>query len=169
MKGNDIVDLKQAAQDSDWTREGYLQKIYTKEEQEFIGNAYAPDTLVWLLWSMKEAAYKIFSKKNDLRNYAPARIVCTVEPPKVNFVLSWPTSMTVYGKAEHEGMVYFTKSFLNYPEQYIHTLACSDAEDLERTEVRIQEYDSEFDYQRLHPDSVSHHGRYLAMLFSSQQ
>ena len=34
MIGNDIVDLKQAAKDSNWQRPRFLDKVFTKHEQD---------------------------------------------------------------------------------------------------------------------------------------
>jgi hypothetical protein len=167
MRGNDIVDLKQAAQDSDWRRKGYLQKIYTAEEQECIGNALEPNVLVWLFWSMKEAAYKIFSRYTGLHKYIPFRIACTVGPLELPFSLSPPSAMTVYGKAMHDGKIYFTKSLLNFEEQYIHSLAAIHSDLLETADIQIRDFDPDFNYKKLNPDSVSHHGRYLALLFNA--
>ena len=59
MIGNDIVDLKQAAKDSSWKRPRFLDKIFTPREQQLIWSAKDQDQMVWLLWSMKEAAYKV--------------------------------------------------------------------------------------------------------------
>ncbi|RZM18358.1 MAG: 4'-phosphopantetheinyl transferase superfamily protein, partial [Pedobacter sp.] len=53
MIGNDIVDLLQASKDSDWNRKGYLDKIFTEEEQFLIASEMHSSLVVWLLWSMK--------------------------------------------------------------------------------------------------------------------
>jgi phosphopantetheinyl transferase (holo-ACP synthase) len=58
MIGNDVVDLV-LARKKVWRRTGYLQKIFTESEQLLIENSSNPHVLVWKLWSMKEAAYKI--------------------------------------------------------------------------------------------------------------
>ncbi len=58
MIGNDIVDLQFAKKQSDWRRKGWLQKIFTTIEQEYIVSSKDPNLTVWKLWSMKEAVYK---------------------------------------------------------------------------------------------------------------
>ncbi|MEG9326693.1 4'-phosphopantetheinyl transferase superfamily protein [Salinimicrobium catena] len=58
MIGNDVVDLKAAAAESDWSRKGFLEKVFSEEERELICAAADQHQMVWLLWSMKEAAYK---------------------------------------------------------------------------------------------------------------
>lgn len=58
MIGNDIVDLSLAKKQSNWRRKGFLEKVYSSNEQAMILKSSAPDILVWKLWSMKESAYK---------------------------------------------------------------------------------------------------------------
>jgi len=78
MIGNDIVDLKQAAKDSNWKRPRYLDKIYTKKEQGIIFSAKNQDQMVWLLWSMKEAAYKVNVQQFGKRFFNPKKLVCNL-------------------------------------------------------------------------------------------
>lgn len=77
MIGNDIIDLRAARRESNWQRKGYLDKIYTPREQQMIGDAPCPERMVWLLWSMKESAYKIYNRETGLRFYAPLKLQCT--------------------------------------------------------------------------------------------
>lgn len=58
MIGNDVVDLAAAAGESDWRRKGYLKKVFTYRERQAIFHTENQHQMVWLLWSMKEAAYK---------------------------------------------------------------------------------------------------------------
>lgn len=77
MIGNDIVDLNLAITQSNWKRRGFLQKIFTEEERDFILNTENPEFNVWLMWSMKEAVYKAVQRKYTLeRFYNPKRFVC---------------------------------------------------------------------------------------------
>lgn len=78
MIGNDIVDLAQARQDSNWRRKGFLDKIFTPHEQQLIQGATDPDCLVWLLWSMKESTYKLAVRRTKNRIFAPAKIACSL-------------------------------------------------------------------------------------------
>lgn len=59
--GNDIVDLerspKHKAQD-----QRFMQRVFTPQEQAAILEAKDPETLLWLFWAAKEAAYKAISK-----------------------------------------------------------------------------------------------------------
>lgn len=78
MTGNDIVDITAAAVESNWKRKGFLQKIFTQKEQEYIHNAAAPTQMVWKLWSMKESAYKIYTRQYGGRFFAPKKLNCTL-------------------------------------------------------------------------------------------
>lgn len=156
MIGNDIVDLVQAAKDSDWNRKGYLEKIFTPEEQFMISSDIYPDLMVWLLWSMKESAYKIHSRDTKLRSFAPAKLRCT------NLIIHEGCAT---GNVFYEDQLYFTSSII-LTDNYIHTIAATRAEDLDRIKVKISDYPgSSSDYRSTLPASVSHHGRYLALTY----
>lgn len=76
MIGNDIVDLKQAAKDSNWKRPRFLDKVFTKVEQSIISSSENKDQTVWLLWSMKEAAYKAYVREFEHPFFNLKRIQC---------------------------------------------------------------------------------------------
>lgn len=76
MIGNDIVDLSFAYKESDWQRKGFLEKQFTEHEQSLIFNSKNPFQTVWLLWSMKESAYKIWIQLQNKRIFAPLRFEC---------------------------------------------------------------------------------------------
>ncbi|RPD99672.1 4-phosphopantetheinyl transferase family protein [Aureibaculum marinum] len=78
MIGNDVVDLAVAKKQSDWCRIGFLNKIFTKQEQYIINNATDSFKAVWLLWSMKESVYKVYCQQNNTRFFAPKKFVCTI-------------------------------------------------------------------------------------------
>jgi phosphopantetheinyl transferase (holo-ACP synthase) len=77
MLGNDIVDLAKARAESNWLRKGYLDKVFSAQEQESIFQSVSPHTLLWCYWSMKEAAYKITNRQTKLRFYAPKKFSCS--------------------------------------------------------------------------------------------
>ncbi|MGB7841855.1 MAG: 4'-phosphopantetheinyl transferase superfamily protein, partial [Salinimicrobium sp.] len=66
MIGNDVVDLQLASRQSNWRRKGFLEKVFSAEEQQQIIASARPDRLVWLFWSMKEAAYKAHQRRLQL-------------------------------------------------------------------------------------------------------
>lgn len=73
MIGNDVVDLSLAATESNWRRRGYLDKLFSPAEQRLITAACDRDVMVWMLWSAKEAAYKMIHRATRQRTYAPLR------------------------------------------------------------------------------------------------
>jgi phosphopantetheinyl transferase (holo-ACP synthase) len=78
MTGNDIVDLATAAVESNWKRKGFIEKIFTLQEQEYISNSATPEQMVWRLWTMKESAYKIYIRQFGGRFFAPQKLSCTI-------------------------------------------------------------------------------------------
>jgi len=153
MIGNDIVDLLQADRDSNWNRKGYLNKIFTEEEQFLISSDMHPSLMVWLLWSMKEAAYKINSRESKLRTFAPVKLRCN------NLVIRKGKAS---GHVLYEDEVYFTSSV--FTDDYVHTIAARAEKDLQLTDVKITDHTGD-EYRSSNPASVSHHGRYLALAY----
>ena len=76
MIGNDIVDLNLASIESNWQRKGFLDKVFTKKEQILILNTSDAFKMVWLLWSMKESAYKVYVQQYEQRFFAPKKLAC---------------------------------------------------------------------------------------------
>jgi len=84
--GNDIVDLELAHKESNWQRKGFLDKIFTPQEQYQIRSSIIPDLTVWSFWSRKEAAYKIYNRQNGFRKFNPIQFECfNLEFEKVIF------------------------------------------------------------------------------------
>ena len=79
MIGNDIVDLALAKKESNWQRNRFLDKIFTKNEQQIILNDANPEIMVWNLWSRKEAAYKIYNRETGIRGFFPLQLECFYE------------------------------------------------------------------------------------------
>ncbi|TCC86697.1 4-phosphopantetheinyl transferase family protein [Pedobacter hiemivivus] len=155
MIGNDIVDLSQAAKESNWKRTGYLEKLFTMAERFLIHVAKDPEVMVWLLWTMKESAYKAHAKETKIRTFAPTLLCCT------NVVVH-PTLAT--GNVFYQGKMYYTQSTLS--EAYIHTIASEKTKVLSSLQLKISDYDeSDSAYRSTNPASVSHHGNYLALIY----
>lgn len=154
MIGNDIVDLPQAAKDSNWKRRGFLDKLFDAEEQRLIlnGNLDA-ELMVWLLWSMKESAYKINNRITNLRSFAPIKLVCS------NLLIS---EKAATGLISIAGETYLSAT--EFTADYVHTVAAKDPLKLENIRIEISDYYEGY-HSRL-PQSVSHHGRYLALAYS---
>lgn len=116
MIGNDVVDLKQASINSPknfkglrWKR--FLDKVFTEKEQKFIMNSKNQFEIVWLLWSMKEAAYKIHMRQYAKRTFNPKQLKCEVYYKR-------------RGKVSIDNQLYYTTSQIN--EDYIYTTATSE-------------------------------------------
>lgn len=132
MIGNDIVDLNLAKTESNWKRNGFLEKIFTEKEQEFINYAKSSFEMVWLLWSMKESAYKIFFKQHSLQFFAPKRFECDIN--------------TSRNTVKIDDMVYDTTSTIS--NNSIHTIAnlttaksiITDCFKLENNRYEVQHY-----------------------------
>jgi phosphopantetheinyl transferase (holo-ACP synthase) len=78
MVGNDIVDIKEAKLKSYWQRPRFLEKLFTLQEQQYIHNSENPFLMVWRLWSMKEAAYKLYTQLKPSRFYNPKQFECKI-------------------------------------------------------------------------------------------
>ena len=78
MIGNDVIDLKLAAVESNWQRKGFLNKIFTDSEQNSILNSNNPFQTIWLLWSMKESAYKVYVQQYPQRFFNPKKLDCSL-------------------------------------------------------------------------------------------
>lgn len=76
MVGNDIVDIEEAMQASNWQRPRFLEKLFTIKEQQSIQNSENSFLMVWRLWSMKEAAYKLYTQLHPSRFYMPKSFEC---------------------------------------------------------------------------------------------
>lgn len=71
MIGNDIVDIAEAKANSNWQHPRFLDKLFTTEEQQYINTSKDAFIAIWQLWSIKEAAYKLYTQMNPSRFYNP--------------------------------------------------------------------------------------------------
>jgi len=85
MIGNDIVDIIETRKTTNWRRPRFLEKLFTRREQHWIKNCEDPFLMVWRLWSMKEAAYKLYIQINPSRFYNPKAFKCDIENLKVRY------------------------------------------------------------------------------------
>ena len=113
MIGNDIIDLSLAKTESNWRRIGFLKKQFTTNEQLLILATSNSFQLVWRLWSMKEAAYKVYVQQNDLRFFAPKKFDCLL-------------ISETKGLVHYKDQTFYTSSIVN--QNYIFTLASSKIE-----------------------------------------
>jgi len=101
MIGNDIVDIATSRIESNWNRKGFLNKIFTIEEQVQIQNSENQEIMVWNLWSRKEAAYKILNRMTQIRIFNPKQLECIDFEFKDNFI---------FGKVISENNTFLTKT-----------------------------------------------------------
>ena len=165
MIGNDIVDLELAKTQSNWKRKGYLDKIFTKNEQLHILSSENPDETVWNLWSRKEASYKIYNRITENRIYNPIQFEC------FDFE-------HLIGKVKNNGVFYFTKTEIN--SLYIHTISVLNINDFEKISYQNRNSDiikmNGIPYLKnpskkiLNAISISNHGRFekTVSLFQTQ-
>lgn len=113
MIGNDIVDLKAAAGETNWRRKGFLEKVFSARERELLSPDRDQHKIVWLLWSMKEAAYKARQRRfNMARSLDWQSLECS---------LGQITSEGASGEVKAGGKRYFTVSEIS--SEKIHTCA----------------------------------------------
>lgn len=128
MIGNDIIDLVAARRESNWQRPGFLHKLFTDKERGIIESSVHPDSRVWLLWSMKESAYKAWMQQGGKRFFGPKKIRCQLEY-KVN-------DYKTIGSVTIENNLFHTQSILT--ESYIYTsTAKQDDSTIYQTEFQV--------------------------------
>lgn len=110
MIGNDVVDLKLAQQRPKRDLHRFLNKIFSNNEKVLIFQNENQELLIWLFWSMKEAAYKAHQRQFNLeRRYNPLFFEC---------------SLSFLGENEAKGSVlagnnkYATRSFFDFEKVY---------------------------------------------------
>ncbi|WP_395074929.1 4'-phosphopantetheinyl transferase superfamily protein [Flavobacterium sp.] len=155
MIGNDIIDLRLARIESNWRRKGFLDKIFTKNEQISIQNSINQDIMVWNLWSRKEASYKIYNRETGIRSFNPIQFECF----GVDLKMGW-----VNFKNEQ----YFTKT--QFSKHFIHTISVLKKSDLKKikilkksTEITKENNIPFYFNEKLNsllPISKSHHGNF---------
>lgn len=154
MIGNDIVDLALAEKESNWKRKGFIDKIFTPQEQSLIKTSINQEIIIWNLWSRKEAAYKIYNRQTEIRKYNPIQFEC------------FDLNLGI-GKVVFENQVFYTKTEIS--SEYIYTIAVSDIENFNKIKTlddaaNIQKQNGIPFYinenQIINPISKTHHGRF---------
>jgi len=124
MIGNDIIDLNIAKKESNWKRKGYLNKVFSKDEICFVLNQPNPELLVWLLWSMKESAYKIIHRETLIRKY---------EPWKLEGVVLSKHRTLFLGKIKFEKKTFLTKTIIS--GNILHTIAVAEGRSFDNLRI----------------------------------
>lgn len=159
MIGNDIVDLALARKESNWQRNGFLDKIFTAKEQILIFNAKNSEIMVWNLWSRKEAVYKIYNRETGIRGFFPLELEC--------FDIAC-TEGIMYGEVVVRNLRYFTKTIIS--TEVINTIAVKNSTAYDSiTTCNGREFiiknNGIPNFVRkkngcMQPASISHHGRF---------
>lgn len=163
MIGNDVIDLIVAHEESDWQREGFLEKVFTDNEQKLIFDHEIPEIMVWVLWSKKESAYKIYNRLTSHRAYIPLFFECSEIDVRSN---------CIFAKVSFEEFSFYTKTYVT--NDFIRTIAVKEFKDLKRVKVldrniRIKKSNGVPDYfdelaHEFRPVSISHHGRFESIV-----
>jgi len=163
MIGNDIIDLDLAGKESNWQRKGFVDKIFTDREQELIFSHDVPEIMVWMLWSMKESAYKVYNRLTARRAYIPQIFEC--------YELDVRQSSAT-GRVFCDDLIFFTKTVIT--KEYIRTIAVIEEKDLRKVkmldnEVKIKKTNGVPDFfdkmaNEFRPISISHHGRFESLV-----
>lgn len=165
MVGNDVIDLAATRKESNWQRKGFLEKLFTFEEHELIRNHESPETMVWILWSMKEAAYKVYNRQTKVRGFIPQQLLCSI---------SISCNSIIKGIVMCNKVIYTTQTVLE--GDLIHTIATANNNDIGKTQevnsIKIVKDTLGIPYQlienKLLPISISHHGRFYKIVSLTQ-
>ncbi|WP_316800458.1 4'-phosphopantetheinyl transferase superfamily protein [Pedobacter frigidisoli] len=179
MLGNDVVDLNLAAKQNNFRRANYLNKIFSPEEQQLVYDSDCADLMVWLIWSMKEAAYKIVNRNTRHRFYNPTSFRCAVQLD----------DLQATGSVDYGGDKFMTHSVIT--SDYVHTLSVEADLSIDQCCV-LQRHNSDDyalcfnrgnegmqlqkdnsglpeifigDIKTRHLASISHHGQFLFIAF----
>lgn len=181
MLGNDIVDLERANLESNWQRKGYLTKVCTAEEQQLVLNAADPSSTLWIIWTMKEAAYKVINRLTGQRNYAPVTLACQ----HLQITQNEACAQVMQGKFR-----ILVKTVIH--PHFIHSTAVVHESDFHALTMYRNSYDTNYlqqfnaqcetyqliknaaglpemihrDTGKKHLATVSHHGQYLVIVYS---
>jgi len=82
MLGNDIIDLQEVLHSGQASRAGFQGRICTLSELSPLQKDFTIELSIWILWALKESAYKCYIQAGGLPLFAPKKFVATVE--KIN-------------------------------------------------------------------------------------
>jgi phosphopantetheinyl transferase (holo-ACP synthase) len=159
MIGNDIVDLNLARKQSNWKRKGYLNKIFSSQEQTLIHNDSNPELMVWNLWSRKEAVYKIYNRQTGNSGFFPLKLECFFDDKNS-------------GTVRIDNFVFYTQTQIE--DDFVYTVAVSEftlfdkIKSLETTENIEKDNGIPFyvgsESQKKQPVSITHHGLFQKII-----
>lgn len=183
MIGNDLIEIEKAFSNSRLHNFRFRKKVFTASEEKIIDSSENRELTFWILWSMKEAAYKVHQR-------------LTKAAPKLNpFAFECSISSDYNSGTVKIGEChYFVK--IRISEKHIHTVATADknltflhkfyqvgqdykklfseyiSEELKLSEPvsvtkdksRIPSFQNKNSKEKM-PLSISHDGKYAALVF----
>jgi phosphopantetheinyl transferase (holo-ACP synthase) len=158
MIGNDVVDFNLAQSESNWKRKGYLEKIFSKTEINYILKSKKQAEKVWELWSRKEATYKIHNRFTGEVGFYPKKIRCLVLKSKKSGLI----------EVQVKNEIYYT--FSETTKNYIHSIAVKNKNDffkiytIPRSNLCLKTNHLPFYKSKKNPISISNHGNYEAIV-----
>lgn len=124
MLGNDIVDCNVARSEGKHNNRRWLDKLFTLQEQAYISSSLNVFYMSWVLWSMKEAAYKANQRLvKHPPKFNPKSNLCSFINKSQDLILSdlkYPKKMN--GLVQIEYKKFKTHTVIH--SDYIHTTAC---------------------------------------------
>ena len=155
MIGNDIIDLELTRAESNWKRKGFLEKLFTENEQKIILLSENPEVMIWNLWSRKEAAYKIYHRQTKNRMFIPKRIECDrISLQQDHF----------FGLVTIEGLAYVTRTEVTreyiYTEATLHTHNFLSIQPIHSSDVFKDQFGIPNAKLSNNPVSITHHGAF---------
>lgn len=166
MIGNDLIDLHQSRIESNWQRKGFIEKLFIDREQQLIKNYHDPEIMIWILWSMKEAAYKIYNRQTKIREYIPKKLSCSIN--KLD-------SFNLQGVVICNENIYYTKTVITseniYSTAAISLEVLNNIIEVEKKGIVKDEngipYLISTSENKIKDVSISHHGRFERVITTS--
>lgn len=179
MIGNDIIDLKISKSEKRVADYRFLKKLFTREEEKIIETSANPESCIWRLWSMKEAAYKAHQRKYRLpRKFNPKAFSCSVFSDTEGIVVKKAVIYRIQTDSTPEYLhsitnkvAYFQKIYSggkSEKDQIIKDLACKF--DLNKGRLAFQKDGNGIPWIKIDspgkyiPVSLSHHGNFTAFI-----
>lgn len=110
MIGNDLVYIPGWAKSGSKRHQRLKDKLFLASEQQLVKEL--PDFGESLLWSMKEATYKVVFRKETSYRYAPKSLSTSIHEISEN---------RIEGRVKYNNADFYTESWI--AENYIHTIA----------------------------------------------
>jgi phosphopantetheinyl transferase (holo-ACP synthase) len=86
MIGNDVVDIADSDTDAGRLHPRFDGRVFQPSERGLIATSPQPGRTRWLLWALKESAYKAARKEEPTTVFSPVRFVATLQDEASAFV-----------------------------------------------------------------------------------